>query len=102
MATEQPPQQPATQQNTVITAQRARNAGALKQLVQLRELRLARRYSLRLLSQATGIPRPTLSLIENGHRVASLTDLARLETALDLDPGTLEIRALVVSEEVEP
>ncbi|MDQ3547459.1 MAG: helix-turn-helix domain-containing protein [Chloroflexota bacterium] len=55
----------------------------------LRELRLAQGLSQEALAEAAGLDRTYVSSCERGKRNISLTNIHRLATALNVDPGEL-------------
>lgn len=65
----------------------------------LRELRLARRLSLRQLAEQAQVNHGALSQIERGRIVAQPHELRALERALRLPTGDLEVRVMVIREE---
>jgi transcriptional regulator with XRE-family HTH domain len=51
----------------------------------IRELRLKRRYTLQDLSAKTGVPKPMLSQVENGHVMPPVATLLKVARALDVN-----------------
>ena len=64
----------------------------------LREIRLELGRSLGDLSRDAGVAKPTLSLIERGRAVATTDQAIAIAEALELEPGSLSIRTLLVLE----
>ena len=55
----------------------------------IEQWRQARQMSQQELAQRSGIPRPNLSIIEQGGRDLTLSTLRRIAQALEVTPGTL-------------
>lgn len=67
----------------------------------LREVRRERGLSLRELSAASLVPKPTLSQIENGLRCPTAREQRLLAAALGIDSYRVSVRSyLVIEEEV--
>jgi transcriptional regulator with XRE-family HTH domain len=65
----------------------------------LRELRLERGMSIRELAETSNVPKGLLSLIERGMLVADRRYADALAAALELEPGSLVTRTMLVHEE---
>jgi transcriptional regulator with XRE-family HTH domain len=83
--TSQPPAIPAAAAATRPAEKEPISALAKRVGDNIRERRRARRYSSSALSRASGMSRAMLSRIERGIVSASLTTLARVAEALDVD-----------------